>query len=551
MLKSLEIKNYAIIEEVNLHFKDGLTVITGETGAGKSILLGALGLILGERADTSVLYNKEAKCIVEGTFQVSQYQLQDFFEQYDLDYEETCSIRREINASGKSRAFINDTPTTLDVLKQLSKSLVDLHQQFDSRDINEEGKQLDIVDSIAATIQDRKAYEEGYEEWKKMVQLRKKHEDQLAKANQENDFNQFLLKELDLINLEPGELSELERKTKLMEQSDEVIQSCQAIVHAVSENEHSIINNLTDLARPISSSAEDISSLSSLNDKVAIAIELLHEIADEASSISDGIDMDPQSQKESAERLDVINRVLSKHRLSTEEELLLLHEKLSDTVADHSTLEEKIGQLTTKIDKAEKGLFAKAKKLSTKRKGVLKKTEDAVVKILHTMSMDNAQLKIDLLQEEKLKPGGIDRIQFLFRANKGGDFKPMGKVASGGELSRLNLAIKSIMADAVTMPTLIFDEIDTGISGNVSMKMGIILRKLSKKHQTICITHSPQIASKGNHHFAIFKEDTKNKTITKVVEVSEKDIEKEIAKMLGGDPVTHEALENARQLLNS
>ncbi len=551
MLKSLEIKNYAIIEEVNLQFKDGLTVITGETGAGKSILLGALGLILGERADTSVLYNKEAKCIVEGSFEVSKYKIQDFFENHDLDYEDTCAIRREINAKGKSRAFINDTPTTLDVLKQLSKSLVDLHQQFDTRDINEESKQLDIIDSIASTTHDRKTYKEGYDEWKKMIQSRNEYEAQLTKANQENDFNQFLLNELDLIKLEPGELAELEHKTKLMEQSGEIIQSCQAIVHSISESEQSMINSLTDLIRPLSSSMENVPALSNLHDKTQQVIELLHEITDDANSLTSSIDMDPQSLKDSEERLDEINRILSKHRLSTEEELLLLHEKLSDMVADHSSLEEKITLLTSKIEKAEKNLFAQAKKISSKRKGVIRKTEKSVVDILHSMSMDNAQLKIELVQEEKFKPGGIDRIQFLFQANKGGDFKPMGKVASGGELSRLNLAIKSIMADAVTMPTLIFDEIDTGISGNVSMKMGTILKQLSKKHQTICITHSPQIASKGKHHFAIFKEDTKHKTITKVVEVDNKDIEKEIAKMLGGDPVTQEAIENARQLLNS
>jgi len=550
MITELRIQNYAIIDHLELHLDKGLSIITGETGAGKSILLGALGLIMGKRADSKVLFDNSKKCIVEGHFDITEYGLQSFFEERDMDYEEALILRREIATSGKSRAFINDSPTTLDVIKSLSAYLVDMHQQFDTLGLQEKEFQIKILDAIAGSNNHLSLYQEQY---KKYISDSKKLESLIAQeksANQEHEFILFQLREFEEINLVQGEGKDLSHNLKLMESAEGLKSISQKFEFLINESDSSISQQLTEIANEISSLDSDDKTLVSIYDRIISSREELLDSSKELDDFASRIDFDPNEINQLRERQDAINKLLNKHRVKDIEELISIKESLQTRADAVTDLGSTISKLTSELEKAQVELKAKADKISSKRKKAIPAFEKKIQALLAQLSMSSARLKIKLEPNQALSSKGTDLIEYTFASNVGSEFLPIKGIASGGEMSRLSLCIKSIVADAVALPSMIFDEIDTGVSGDVSLMMGKILKDISKDHQVISITHSPPIAAQADKHFFIYKDDDGKRTYTHVKEIEGKDRIYEIAKMMsGGDPPTKRALDNAQELI--
>jgi DNA repair protein RecN (Recombination protein N) len=549
MITSLHISNYAIIDHIDLNLNEGLSVITGETGAGKSILLGALGLVLGNRADSQVLYNSAEKCIVEVIFEIEPYKLQKTFLEEDLDYDHRCIIRREINTQGKSRAFINDTPTTLAVLKRITQNLVDLHQQFDTLEINQEQFQIEVIDALGNDQRLLEEYKSEFNAFSKNQRELKRLTLESEEAAKEMDFLQFQVDELEKLNLQEGELSEIEKEYQRVQNGEEIKQVGGKIADTLENGDYSIHASLTELYKSVEKLSEYDASASSISERLFSIREEISDIAQEASIMAENADFDEESLQVLEEKLNEINRLITKHRVQTDVELIAIYNEYSGRLDSFQHTDKEIEILKEKINAQEKELVGLANTITIGRQKNAKILEKEVKEKLNDLSMPNAELKIEIKGAERFRNNGKDIVEFLFTANKGSALLPLHKVASGGELSRLNLAIKSIVAGAITLPSLIFDEIDTGVSGNVSLRMGKLLKVLSKKHQTIVITHSPQIAALADHHFFIYKFDEKDRTMTgmKVLETSEK--KEEIAKMLSGDPPSIAALKNAEDLM--
>jgi len=550
MLKKLYIQNYAIIEHLNLDLDAGLTIITGETGAGKSILLGALGLIMGKRADSKVLFDPNLKCVVETEFDINSYQLQSFFEQNDIDYEENLIIRREIAASGKSRAFINDTPSNLTVVKELTAHLLDMHQQFDTLGLQQKSFQTTLLDALAGNQNHLSLYSEQFKKYqsdrKKLTQLR----EQEKSANQEHEFILFQLKEFGEVALISGEENELDQNLSLMESAESIKSIAERFDFLVNQSENSITQQLSAIAKEITSLDSDDPTLKSAYERLLGTNEELLDTAKELEGLSARIDFDPKKINQLRERQDSINRLLNKHRANNVEDLISIREDLQTRADAVSDLSGTIKKLEVQVEETQIELATKAKKISSKRKKAIPSLEKKVHALLAQLSMGSAQLKIKLESDLELKANGSDDIEFTFASNVGSSFQSIKDVASGGEMSRLSLCIKSIVADAISLPSMIFDEIDTGVSGKVSLKMGMILKDLSKGHQVISITHSPPIAAQADKHLFIYKEDGKERTFTHLKEIEGEEKVMEIAKMMsGGDPPTDRALANAAELL--
>lgn len=550
MLKRLHIRNYALIDEIDIHFSERLTIITGETGAGKSILLGALGLVMGERADSKVFYNDTEKCVVEATFDVSSYDLKSFFDEHELDYDSEVFIRREVSPAGKSRAFVNDTPVNNQVLQRLTETLVDLHQQFDTLDIHNVNFQLRMIDALADNAALLKEYQSGY---RRYASDRKKLAEYISlseSGSKEMDFLRFQLEELQQAALTAGEQDAMENELAKLTGAEEIKVAYAAAFSHLIEGEQNVISQLQSIARSFQNTRKLSADLSSLSERFEALIVDLQDIGRVCDRIAEKTEHDPERIMELQDRLNIIYKLQKKHSVSSVEELLEIQARLEDQTSGYTDLGEVIAKLEKEIAAQEAVLREKASVLSTRRKGVTEGFETRVHGMLEQLSMPHARLKVEINDTAQLTATGLDDVQFLFASNVGSRFLPIRDVASGGELSRLTLCTKSLVADAIPLPTLIFDEIDTGISGDVSLKMGHILKELSERHQVVSITHTPQIASRADAHYFVYKTVDGNRTITRIRLLNHDERIRSIAVMLSGNPPSESALATARELLN-
>jgi DNA repair protein RecN (Recombination protein N) len=550
MIKSLQIKNYALIEELNIDFSDGLTIITGETGAGKSILLGALGLIMGKRADLKSLYNLEKKCVVEADFEIAHYELKPFFKEHDLDYEDHLVIRREITPSGKSRAFVNDSPVNLNILQQLSAALIDLHQQFDTLDIHKVSFQLRLLDALAGNKKQLAAYQQDYARYQANKRQLQSLIAQNDNAGKELEFLQFQLEELAKAALEDGEQEQLEAELTRLTNAEDIKRTLLNAFQQLSESEISTIGQLQEIMLSIGQIEQFDSELSQLHGRFESVLAELSDLSNEFERIAEATDYEPERIMEAQQRLDMIYRLQNKHQAGDIAELLAIQDKLQQQVDGIGDLSKEIIRLQKTVSEQETALYKLAEKLSTNRHKVVAGFENKVEKLLAQLAMKHARLKVDIARLERLGDTGFDEVNFLFAANKGSRLQLIKDVASGGEISRLTLVVKSLVASAIPLPTLIFDEIDTGVSGDVAIKMGGILKDMSNNHQVVSITHSPQIASKANRHYFVYKKVKDDRTFTMIRELEMEGRVYAIATMLSQDPPSESAISNAKELLS-
>jgi DNA repair protein RecN (Recombination protein N) len=550
MLKQLSIQNYALIEESTISFPKGLTVITGETGAGKSILLGALGLVLGQRADTGVLSNKEKKCVIEAVFNISQYKLKPFFKEQELDYEEETTIRREINPEGKTRAFVNDTPVNLNVLKQLAEQLIDVHSQHETLLLNDTSFQFEVLDAFAGLKEEKNEYKTAYRELRQKEKKLQELTVQEQQSKKDADYISFQFNELESVNLVPGELKKLEEESNTLNNAEGIKSALSKAEQTVSGGDDNIIsalNSLKSLLMPLSKYGRRFEELGK---RVSSVLIELKDISTELSDAGESVSFNPERLQEVDAKLDQLNRLLKKHSLKDEEALMKLKEELEKKLQAIGSIEHEIEKLNKEVQAEMKRLHEKAVSLSKKRLAAIPKIEKNIREMLADLSMPNAQFKMECIQGGLFNANGVDELKFLFSANKGGDFKELHKVASGGELSRLMLCIKSQIAQLTALPTIIFDEIDTGVSGDIAHKIGNILEKISSGMQVISITHLPQIASKGKHHLFVYKHDLDEKTVSNIRSLKNEERVMEIAKMLSTGKPTETAIKNARELIS-
>lgn len=549
MLKRLHIRNYALIDELEINFSERLTIITGETGAGKSILLGALGLIMGERADTKVFYNDSEKCVVEAYFDVSEYDLREFFDEHELDYDPEVVIRRELSPTGKSRAFVNDTPANNQVLQRLTENLIDLHQQFDTLDIHNVNFQLRMIDALADNGPMLKGYQQCYRQYasdkKRLAELIERSQS----GAKEMEFLRFQLDELQSASLQEGEQESLEGELAQLTNAEDIKRSYGAAYNHLSESEMNLVGQLQELARSISATRKLSPQLSALSERMDATIIDLQDLAKDFERIAEGTEHDPQRIAEAQERLNVMYKLQKKHGVSGVPELLQIQSDLEQQTAGYTNLDSEIAKLEQAIARQEKALRATATTLSQRRRAVPPKFEERVQAMLTQLSMPHARLKVEIAELNQLGPTGLDDVQFLFATNIGARYLPIKDVASGGELSRLTLCTKSLVADAIPLPTLIFDEIDSGISGDVSLKMGVILKELSTRHQVISITHTPQIAARADAHYFVYKKVEGQRTVTNVRFLAPDERVRSIAVMLSGNPPSESAIATARELV--
>jgi len=551
MLNRLIIKNYAIIDRLEIAFDEHLNIITGETGAGKSILLGALNLILGERADTKVLYNQEDKCVVEANFAIQQKELADFFEQNELDFEPNTIVRREINQNGKSRAFVNDTPVNLSLLKELGEKLVNLHSQHETLELTKSGFQMNVVDTLAKN-------KPLLEQYRQAFRLYKKHElalrdliTQNQNASAELDYLQYQWKELDEAKLEKDEQQELETEQNTLSNIDEIKRALLAATTLLTNGETNAIDQLNDVQSQLKNVKNYNTEIAALADRLHSTQVELKDIANELGQLEDDASLDPERLEEVSQRLSLIYRLEKKHSVATIDDLLAIQDSLIERIALVDNGTEQISKLQLSLQAELKKLNELALQLHQAREKVLREFQNNVVVLLTKVGMPNATFKVEIQKSNQqiLNDFGFTEIKFLFSANKGFAPQEIKEVASGGELSRLMLCIKSLIADIDDMPTLIFDEIDNGISGSVAMKVGEIMKNLSRHHQLICITHLPQIAKTADQHLYIYKEETTHRTNTRIKRLNEEERILEIAKMLSGENISEASLANAKELI--
>jgi DNA repair protein RecN (Recombination protein N) len=549
MLTRLSINNYAIIDELEIEFSGKLNIITGETGAGKSIIIGALGLILGERADSSSLVNKEKKCVVEGTFSHHiKKEVITFLKTNELDTEEELVIRREIGINGKSRAFINDTPVNLVQLQQLSSLLIDLHQQFDTLELGESDFQREVLDALAGQFSLMEEYQLKYRQWQQLKKETEKLKAQQQQFEKEADYNRFQFTELEEAAFRENELEETEAELKLLNNSEGIKAALAKAYFDLRESETPVVQQLKILLNHLTAFSSYHPDLPALLQRLQSAQVELQDIADDVDRISNHINYDPEKIEQLNERLSLGYRLQKKHGVNSTAELIAIQQELEEKLQAVLNIEETIHQK----EKETNSLLAEAKKAAEKitagRIKQVKPLEDKVNKLLLQVGMPNAKMKV-LVQPVEINSSGADNIEFLFDANRSGQFQPVRKVASGGELSRLMLCIKSLVAQSIDLPTLIFDEIDTGISGEAARQVGIIMKELAIKRQVICITHQPQIAGKADAHLFVYKEIIKDKVQTNIRQLTTEERITTIAKMLSGEKPTAAAIENAREII--
>lgn len=550
MLTSLSIKNYALIQSVQLRFDKGFTVITGETGAGKSILLGALGLITGKRADMSSAGDATQKCIVEGVFHIEGYQLNPFFKEHDLDYENATIVRREILPSGKSRAFINDTPVTLAQLTILGARLVDIHSQNKTLQVVENDFQFEMIDTFSDNLKLLGQYKQSFKAWKLLQSELKELLERKKQAQLEYDYQSFLFTELDEASLKEGEYVALEEELNTLSNADEIMQQLATAVQNISLDESGAIDQLTNARAALSRLNSYGTQYTAIYEQLNSALLELEDIGASLSEMSDAVDADPLTLERLNNRMQLLHSLLKKHQVATVEELIDIRNNLDNDLQDIAGVDDKIQALEDKIKTQHNKASTLAAKLHKERATAAPHLKSLVEKLLIELGMPNAQFQVSLDTQEDLHASGNDVLEFLFSANKGSELKPLGKGASGGELSRVMLALKSVLSKHKQLPTLIFDEIDTGVSGDIAVKMGGILKKMGRTMQLISITHLPQIAGQGASHFKVYKKDTDERTQTFIEQLDEDARIVEIAAMLGGNQQSQAAIDHAKNLLN-
>ncbi|WP_299602440.1 DNA repair protein RecN [uncultured Aquimarina sp.] len=551
MLRSLSIKNFALIEQLQVSFDTGLTTITGETGAGKSLLLGALGLLLGKRADLSSIKDSANKCTIEGVFDIEKYDLASLFEEEDLDYETETIIRREILPSGKSRAFINDTPVTLSSLNKLGLRLIDIHSQHQTLEVTTNDFQFEVLDALSDAGREIESYKRGLS----LLKIKEKEQRTLLESQheltREHDYNSFLLNELVEAKLQSGELAQLEERHETLINIEEIQERLSNAVSLVSSEEIGISDLLNTVKNNLSKIASYSSSLKELSDRVESVYIELEDVNDSLQNELEKLDADPEQLEEVSNRLQIIHNLQTKHTVSSIEELLTIQEELQEKVSKTESLSDDIEGIQKEIETIKKQLDEVAERIHSKRKKALPKLVTELEGILKGLGMPNATFKTSLLLQEKYLSNGKEELEFLFSANKGGTYGELKKVASGGELSRIMLGIKVILSRYTQLPTIIFDEIDTGVSGEIAHKMADLMMTMSKNLQVFSITHLPQIAANGNKQYKVFKEDVNNVTVTRLKLLNEEDRIREIAEMIGGKQVSDSALTHAKSLLHN
>ncbi len=550
MLSRLTITNYALIASLDLTFDARLNVITGETGAGKSIMLGAVGLLLGKRADTGVLYDKDRKCVIEGEFDIADYGLQDFFKQHDLDYETATLIRREITPAGKSRAFINDTPVTLDVLKELGSRLMDIHSQHQTLLLGQAGYQLQIIDVFAGTAGLTATYREQYQAWKQARQQLAELQDKAGRLQQERDFNEFLLNELEEANLQADEQEHLEEELRLLEHAEEIKTSLTGVLALLDHQEINALALLAEARQMLAQVSDYGESLAALLERLESARLELADLAREIEQQEQLVEVDFGRAEEVRQRLSLIYHLQNKHHVQDIAGLLAIRDKLAEETFLAGHLDEKINTMQARVQETQAAMLATAKELSRQRQAVFTDFERQIVALLQQLGMPQASLVVEHSEQEP-GPQGTDKILIAFSANKGVPPAPIHKVASGGELSRLMFCIKYVMADKTALPTMVFDEVDAGVSGEIALQMGKMMQQMATGHQVIAISHLPQIAAKGQAHYYVYKAMDEERSVSMVRQLNEEEKITMIARMIGGDSPSENALESARELIRS
>jgi len=551
MLVKLYVQNYALIKDLDVEFENGLTIITGETGAGKTILLGALSLILGTRADTSVLLEKNEKCIVEGTFRIEEYDLTEFFTNNGLDYEPVTILRREINPAGKSRAFINDTPVTINLLKELGDRLIDIHSQYQTLMLSDNSFQLSVIDSFAGTVRLKAEYARVYRNFRNLKKEFAEAKEKADRNKADIEYYRFQLNQLEAAKLTGGEQEELEKEQELLAHAEEIKLALSSASSLFSSDAGSILSMLREARTTLSKIREFLPQGEEFLARADTSFIELNDLATEIEKLAASIDADPHRLAIVNNRLDTIYSLIQKHRVNNLNELIIKREDIKQLVKSIETGDERLTELESVLLE-ETGVLTKlADEISGKRKHILPEAEKNITGLLRQLGMPNSRFRISFSKLEDFTPSGTDHADFLFSANKQVEPENLVKTASGGELSRVMLSLKSLLTKNTNLPTIIFDEIDAGVSGEVADKVGQILSGMGKYMQVVNITHLPQVASRGTRHFHVYKDDTGDSTVTRIKLLTPDERILEVARLLSGSEVTPTALKNAKELLQS
>jgi DNA repair protein RecN (Recombination protein N) len=551
MLRKLYVQNYALIKDLDIELESGLTIITGETGAGKTILLGALSLILGNRADSSVLLEKEEKCVVEGTFRIDDYDLEEFFTSNELDYEPVTILRREINPAGKSRAFINDTPVTISLLKEIGDRLIDIHSQHQTLMLHDNTFQLNVVDSFAGTSKLTDDFRRVYRHYRS---LKNEFEEAKSKADKNQadlDYFSFQLKQLDEVKLIEDEQEGLEKEQEVLTHADEIKTSLGNASNLFSADSVSIILMIKEVRQNLMKIKDFLPEAAEILNRTESTYIEINDIASEIDKLAAATEADPRRLEIVNQRLDTLYSLMQKHRVGNVKELVSRREELRKTVSSLLVTDEQLAVMEKQLKKDTDELTRLAGTISLKRREVLPDVEKKITELLRQLGMPNARFRIDLKELPEFTSSGKDHADFMFSANKQIEPENLARTASGGELSRVMLSLKSLLTKNINLPTIIFDEIDSGVSGEVADKVGQILAGMGKYMQVINITHLPQVAARGAKHYHVYKDDTGNSTITRIRLLSPKERIVEVARLLSGSEITEIAIKNAQELLQS
>lgn len=549
MLKSLYIKNYALIDSLEIDFEQGFSVITGETGAGKSIILGALGLIVGQRADAKTIKMGESKCVIEGIFNISAYDLKAFFTEREIDYDEICILRRELMSSGKSRAFINDTPVTLADLKELGNRLIDIHSQHQNLMLGDNQFQMHVVDALAGNANLLKEYNQIYTIYKDSEKKLKNLQDAITKSRQEEEYLRFQYTALDEAALKEGEQEELEAELEMLNHAEDIKSGLYKINILLSDDEHGIVAALKESLSVTHSLSKMYNRSEEMQQRLDTAYIDLKDLSSEVERMAGDIEFNPERLAFVEERLNKIYSLQKKYNIDTVAGLLALKYEINKKLENIDSFDQQLKEQQQEVADNKEKVDLLASKLSSKRKSAIKPMEETLTKKTSVLGMPNMRFECNISPKQEPDITGIDNLEFLFSANKNVPLQPVSEIASGGEISRLMLCLKSMIAGATALPTIIFDEIDTGVSGEIADKMGQIMQEFGQSMQVIAITHLPQIAAKGRAHYLVYKTDDEKTTTTNLRKLSDKERLEEIARMLSGSSLTDAAIQNARVML--
>lgn len=553
MLKHLYIQNYALIEKLDIDFENGFSIITGETGAGKSILLGAVGLLLGQRAETKSIRQGAQRCTIEATFQLQDDNLKNLFDELELDYDPSeCIVRREVSSSGKSRAFINDSPVGVAQLKMLGEQLIDIHSQHQNLLLAKEDFQLNVLDILAANQQDKAKYTQLFKQYKAKKKELEEAQEMANAAQTEQDYLEFQFKQLQEADLQEGEDTELEQEQQTLEHAEEIKTSLYQANEILSGEENGIVQALRTAKNQLDNIADVFPAAAELAERLESCRIELKDVANEVEDEAENIDFNPERQSYVEERLSTIYDLEHKHHVESVEELIALTQELDEKLNAITHSEEHILALEKEVKDLENSTLKQAQVLSKQRAKSGKEVEKSMQEALVSLGMPNIQFKVDITTDTHFDSNGIDKVTYLFSANKNGSLQPVSQVASGGEIARVMLSLKALISSATSLPTIIFDEIDTGVSGQIAERMALIMKEMGEKHgrQVISITHLPQIAAMGQHHYRVYKEDNDDTTNSHIVRLTTEERIEEIAHMLSGATLTEAAINNAKELLN-